>query len=185
VLLPLKGTTVSDGTWLDAAASSPIGIASVTFEMGDGRSQPPKVISSAASTLYGWIGGWNTTGVHNGTYTIRSVATDDLGQSTTSAGVTIKVDNPAPTTSVLIPSNGGTVSGGSQVLDAIASDNVTSVSFRLNGKIIATATSSLWGWYALWNTAGVPNGTYTLQSVASYAGGVTGTSAPILVNVSN
>jgi hypothetical protein len=31
----------------------------------------------------------------------------------------------------------------------------------------------------------VPNGVYSIQSVASYAGGVSGTSAPISVTVSN
>jgi hypothetical protein len=70
-------------------------------------------------------------------------------------------------------------------LDAIASAKVTSVSFQLNGQTIGTATSSLWGWYVLWNSASVPNGTYTLRSVGSYAGGVTGTSAPVTITVAN
>jgi hypothetical protein len=42
----------------------------------------------------------------------------------------------------------------------------------------ATATATIYGWLAAWNTAGVPDGTYTLESVASYGGGVTGVSAP-------
>jgi hypothetical protein len=93
VLLPSKGATVSGGTWLDAAASSPIGVTSVTFEVSAGRSGSEKVIGSATSTLWGWLAGWDTTKVHNGTYTLRSVATDALGHSTTSAGVTVKVEN--------------------------------------------------------------------------------------------
>jgi hypothetical protein len=40
-------------------------------------------------------------------------------------------------------------------------------------------------WLAQWNTSTVPNGTYTLQSVASYAGGVAGTSPGISVTVAN
>ena len=36
-----------------------------------------------------------------------------------------------------------------------------------------------------WNTTAVPNGTYTLQSVASYAGGVSGTSPGITITVAN
>jgi hypothetical protein len=38
---------------------------------------------------------------------------------------------------------------------------------------------------ATWNTASVPDGTYSLTSVASYAGGVSGTSAPVSVTVAN
>ena len=37
----------------------------------------------------------------------------------------------------------------------------------LNDSVIATATPTIYGWIALWNTTGVANGTYTLQSVAS------------------
>ncbi len=51
--------------------------------------------------------------------------------------------------------------------------------------LIATATPTIYGWLASWNTTTVPNGPYTLQSVASYAGGVSGTSAPITITVGN
>ena len=79
-----------------------------------------------------------------------------------------------------LPSNGATVSGG-QWLDAGASPGVTKVQYELTGgtlndAVIATATPTIFGWIAGWNTTAVPNGTYTLQSVASYAGGVAGTS---------
>ena len=55
----------------------------------------------------------------------------------------------------------------------------------LSNVVIATATPTIFGWLASWNTTTVPNGPYTLQSVASYAGGVSGTSAPIMISVSN
>ena len=51
--------------------------------------------------------------------------------------------------------------------------------------MIATGTPTIYGWLASWNTTSVANGTYTLQSVASYAGGVSGTSPGITVTVSN
>ena len=50
---------------------------------------------------------------------------------------------------------------------------------------VATGAPTLYGWLAVWNTTTVPNGTYTLQSVASYVGGVSGTSAGISVTISN
>ena len=40
----------------------------------------------------------------------------------------------------------------------------------------ATATATEYGWLCLWNASTVPNGTYTLQSVATDTGGDVGTS---------
>lgn len=42
----------------------------------------------------------------NGSYTLTATATDDAGNSTTSAAVTVTVNNyPAPTTSITSPAN--------------------------------------------------------------------------------
>ena len=98
---------------------------------------------------------------------------------------------PPPTTSVVIPSNGATVSG-TQLLDAFASSGVTQVQFRVSGgpsnlsdQVVGTANKTLYGWLANWNTTAVSNGVYSLQSVASYGGEVSATSPPITVAVSN
>ena len=96
---------------------------------------------------------------------------------------------PPPTTFVTVPSNNSTVSGNG-ALDAGASSGVTQVQFELTGGslnhfVIATGKASVYGWTAPWNTASVPNGVYTLQSVASYGGEVSGTSAGITITVSN
>ena len=92
------------------------------------------------------------------------------------SGVGITVDNPLPTTSVLVPSTGATLSG-STTLDASAS-NATSVKFLLFGgsygysaPVLCTATLTYYGWVCSWNTTTVPNGSYTLVSEASGAGG--------------
>jgi hypothetical protein len=191
VLLPSKGATISGGTWLDAAASSPVGIASVTFEVSGG-SVSDQVVGSGVPTLYGYIGGWDATDVPNGTYTLQSVATDTSGVSTTSAPITVTVDNPPLQTTVLVPSNGETLSGSAAVLDASATgmSDVTRVQFvatggSLSDQVVGTATLTLFGWIALWNTTGVANGTYTLESVATEVGGTTATSPPITVTVQN
>jgi hypothetical protein len=75
-------------------------------------------------------------------------------------------------TQVLVPSDGSTVSG-STLLDASAtgSADVASVRFEVSGgslsdQVVGTATPTLYGWLAEWDTTTVPNGTYTLQSVA-------------------
>ena len=119
------------------------------------------------------------------------MAYDAGGLSTYSTGITVNVNNPLPSTSVLFPSSGATLSG-SGLLDASASGNVavTKVEFRLTGgalnnALIATATPTYYGWLAGWNTTTVPNGTYTLQSVAYDASGNSGKSAGVTITVAN
>ena len=96
-------------------------------------------------------------------------------------------------TSVLAPSSGATVKGASVVLAASASgpSTVTGVSFTLSGGSlsgpahVATAATSLVGWNVIWNSTSSPNGTYTLQSVATDSGGTTATSAGVTVTIAN
>jgi hypothetical protein len=173
---------------LDATASA--NVTKLTFKLTGGPDKG-KVVAAGHSTLYGWVGQWNPTKVPNGTYTLRSVASSPDGVKGISAPITIAVDNPPPKTKIVLPSNNASVSG-SQSLDATASPGVTQVDFEVSGgpenlsdDVIATGTPTANGWSVSWNTTGVANGTYTLQSVASYGGGVSGTSAPITITVSN
>ena len=188
--LPSSGANLSGGTWLDASAQSPVGIASVSYEVSGG-SVSDLVVSSSSDTADGWIGAWDTTDVPNGTYTLTSVATDTEGNSATSPGVSVTVDNTALHSEVLVPSEGATLSA-SAVLDASASgtSDVTAVSFEVSGEtlsdhVVGTAVPTLYGWIAEWDTSTVANGTYTLQSVATEVGGTTATSTGITVTVTN
>ena len=104
------------------------------------------------------------------------VAAQD-GVTATSPGISITVNNPPPTTSVLIPSNGATLSGTAATLDASAS-NATSVEFWLfggsydySGHLVGTAAPTYYGWLYSWNTTTVPNGSYALLSEAFGPGG--------------
>ena len=189
VLQPSDGTTVSGNTWLDASAESTGGgVAGVDFSVTGGGLTQPLVINTTL-TFYGYLAEWNTTSVPNGTYSLISVATADefplmIG---TSSPVTITVNNQPPT--MLVPSNGATVSGTEVVLDAGASAAWANVQFELTGgsltdSFVATATPTYYGWIAEWNSTGVANGTYTLQSVAT-SGANSGTSAGITITIDN
>ena len=111
-----------------------------------------------------------------------------MRNSGTSAGIAITVNNP-PATSVLVPSHGATLSG-STYLDASAAD-ATSVGFVLfggsygySGQLLCTATPTLYGWLCAWNTATVPNGTYTLLSGAINSAGAAFSSG-VTITVTN
>ncbi len=111
----------------------------------------------------------------------------------TDDAVTAQAATP-PTTAVIVPSAGASVSDTSVTLDAGASAasgaTIAKVQFALTGgtltkSVIATATPTIYGYVATWDSTSVPNGTYTLQSVASYSGGVSGTSVVISVAAAN
>jgi hypothetical protein len=192
VFLPVSGAVLSASPYLDAGASDAPGVTKVVFELSGGPSDlSDQVIATATLTYVGWAAQWNTTNVANGSYSLVSVATDAANDTDTSTPVPISVNNPAPTTTVVLPANDATLSG-SQYLDATASSSVTGVVYELSGgpahlndQTIATATLTYVGWAAKWATNGVGDGTYTLVSVASYAGGVSGTSGPVTITVNN
>ncbi len=95
VLIPsngahLKGTAAAV---LDASASASFGvqITKVQFVL-TGRSYNKSVIGTATPTVYGWVFVWNSTLVHNGKYTLQSLATDAAGNTAYSPGISIKVN---------------------------------------------------------------------------------------------
>ncbi len=145
------------------------------------------MVATGTNTAYGWLALWDTAGVANGSYTIRARAIDAAANQGFSTPITVKVDNTAPTTTMLIPSNNASVKGNAVLLDAGASDNntVTKVEFRnaLNNTCWGPGTLTIYGWLYQWNSNNVAEGTYTIRSVAFDAAGNTGTSAPITVRV--
>jgi hypothetical protein len=190
VLVPQDNATLSGTTFLDAAASDAAGVTGVEFHLTGGTLNDSP-ISSATPTLFGWIGGWDTTSVANGSYTLDSLATDVEGFTAQSGGITVNVNNPPPSTLVGLPAPGAAVSG-NQYLDASASPGVTQVQYEISGgpnnyinKVISGSAATYYGWIGGWSTSSVPNGTYKINSVASYAGGVSGTSPSVTFTVAN
>jgi hypothetical protein len=90
---------------------------------------------------------------------------------------------------VVKPAGGAQLSG-LQYLDAIASAKfgISNVEFRLTGEgrtIIARAGLFLYGWLGRWDTRSVPNGIYTVYSVAYGITGLVTTSTGVVVDVKN
>jgi hypothetical protein len=184
IVVPSNGATLSGNTLLDATASA--GTSGVTYQL-NGNGLTNKVIATAGLTMYGWLAGWDSSTVPNGTYALQSVATTKGGLSGKSSSLLVTVNN--LTTAVVLPSANAVLSG-STYLDATSSAGTTQLQYVISGNgfldhVIATATPTLYGWFGGWNTTTVPNGVYVLQSVASGAGGITGTSPPIAIIVSN
>jgi uncharacterized protein YjbI with pentapeptide repeats len=192
IVLPSNGAVLTGRPYLDALAGDAPGVTKVIFGLSGGPSDlSDQVIATATPTLFGWLAQWDSASVPNGTYSLTSVATDADSNTSTSTAVPITVNNPLPTTTVVLPADDATLKG-LQYLDAVASTDVSRVVYELSGgpsslsdQVIATATATYVGWAAAWNTTGVPDGSYTLESVASYADGTSGTSSPVSITVGN
>jgi len=195
VVLPSSSGAALGGTSavLDATASASAGVASVQFTL-TGGADSHTVIGTATPSPYGYYFVWNTKAVPDGAYTLQSLVTDGLGNTAFSSGVSVTVANTPPTTSVVIPSAGASLQGTSALLDATASASnglkVAKVQFTVTGGAdnqtpIGTATPSPYGYYFAWNTTTVPDGAYTVQSLATDAAGNTAFSSGVSVTVAN
>jgi Bacterial Ig domain/PQQ-like domain len=90
--LPASGAALKGSQWLDARASSTIGVSKVEFRLSGGTFNN-SLIGTATPTADGWLFGWNTKTVADGPYTLDSVAYDSTGVSGQSAAIPITVAN--------------------------------------------------------------------------------------------
>jgi len=86
---PSNGATVSGTTAVSATASDNIGVVGVQFKL-DGANLGAEDTTSPYSTS------WNTTSSSNGSHTLTAVARDAAGNQTTSAVVSVTVNNVVP-----------------------------------------------------------------------------------------
>lgn len=100
------------------------------------------------------------------------------------AAISVALDTEPPSVYLTNPLDGSTVSG-TLSLAATASDNVgvVSVSFYVDGSLLATSTSAPYG--ASWDTTAVANGAHTLSASAVDTSGNVATTSTITVNVQN
>ncbi len=175
---PASSATVAGAVTVSATASDNVAVVGVQFRV-DGAPLGLEDLISPYSVS------WNTTTATNGSHTLTAVARDAAGNTTTSSGVAVTVDNSAPTVTLTAPSSGATVSG-TVTVSATATDNVgvVGVQFRLDGANL-DAEDTTAPYSVSWNTTTAANGSYTLTAVARDAAGNTTTSSSVAVTVSN
>jgi subtilase family serine protease len=174
--------TTDDTTLVSFAITSGTGTPGATLNCVGGNSA---TVTSGVATFSCSI---NDPGIG---YTLTASATA-LGSIVSSSFAVTTI--PPPTTTVLVPSTGTALKGTSAVLDASASASygvgIKSVQFAISGgsyneTVIGTATLTIYGYLFIWNTTGVPDGTYTLQSLATDGAGNTAYSTGITIKVAN
>ena len=140
--------------------------------------QGTTLLGSDSTSPYAF--GWAS--VAAGSYTLRAVAVDNAGASTTSATVTVSVSAPAniaPAVSLTAPAPGSSVTGPANItVSATASDSdgsVARVDFYQGTALIGSDTSSPYS--VAWSS--VPAGSYTFRAIAYDSGGASTTSASV------
>ena len=86
MMSPTNGATVSQTVMVSANATDSSGVPSVQFQL-DGAN----IGGSIAVSPYNFS--WNTTTTSNGSHTLRAIAKDASGQTSTSSSVTVTVNN--------------------------------------------------------------------------------------------
>ena len=172
---PTAGQTISGTVAILTSVSS--NTKNVQFKVDGANSGA--AISAAPFSL-----SLNTTSLTNGTHSLSAVTTNAAGQSATSAGVSVIVNNTsAPSVSITSPGSGATISGTTTILTSVSA-NTTNVQFRVDGTNSGAADVTAPFSLSL-NTTTLSNGTHSLSAVASNAAGQTTTSAAVSVTVSN
>jgi hypothetical protein len=174
----LSGSVTLSGTASDAGS----GIASVTVQYAPAGTTTWSPACSDTTAPYSCS--WATTGVTDGLYDLRSVATDLAGNTLASTTVASRrVDNNAPTVTVNDP---GSPLRGTVSVSATASDGGGIASVAIQRKLssastwtttICTDTSSSYS--CSWDTTGVADGNYDLRATAVDNAGRSATSAVV------
>jgi Bacterial Ig domain len=176
----LKATVTVDATASDGAGS---GVANVKIQRSPAGAGTWTDICTDATSPFQCS--WNTTGVSDGLYDLRAIATDNVSLQTTSSTVTNRrVDNTAPTATMTDP--GAYLTGTTVALDATATDGGSGVA---NVKIqrspagagswtdVCTDTSSPYG--CSFDSIAVTDGLYDFRAVSTDNAGNQTTSATV------
>jgi hypothetical protein len=92
VVKPAAGSVVTGAEFFVARANADFPITRVEFEIS-GATSEPAIVVRAVQFPYGWLGGWISNSVPNGSYSIRSIVHDTAGQMSTSRATSFTVSN--------------------------------------------------------------------------------------------
>jgi Bacterial Ig domain len=110
---------------------------------------------------------WNTASATKGTHTLTAMATDTLGQQTTSSGVTISIAS-APSINIVSPTGGNLSGTVTLTANATSAAGIASVQFQLDGLNLGSAITGTGPTFSMsWNTASATNGAHTLTAIAT------------------
>jgi len=147
VTAPASGAIVSATVTLSATAQWSVGMASVQFQV-DGANYGSAVAGAGPTYSISW----NTATAASGAHTLTAVATDTLGQKTTSAGVAVTVaacvtslggrGTPAGTAPARIDLTWSALSGASSY--SMFRGTASGGPYSLMGSTITTAFSNCW-----------------------------------------
>ena len=93
VLMPNTGAVPTGGQFLDVVATDAQTVTKVQFSLSGGSLKGSVIATAGSATPEGWIAGWNSASVPNGTYRLRSVAYDTVGNVSHSTDIVVTVKN--------------------------------------------------------------------------------------------
>src|SRR5437667_167665 len=172
---PVNGVTVSGTITVTANASDNVGVASVQFLL-DGANLGSLDTASPYSVS------WNTATASNASHALSAIAKDAAGNSTTSAGVTVTVNNaPATPPSITTQPANQTVTAGQTARFTVVAAGTTPLGYQWqkNGASIAGATAAS---YTTPATTTADSGATFRVVVTNTAGTVTSSAATLTVN---
>jgi hypothetical protein len=177
---PSSGVAISGTVMVSATTSDSAAISNVQFQV-DGSNIGAAVPASPYSQS------WNTSTVTNGKHNLTAVASDTAGYNSTSATVSVTVNNansPLVAVSMSSPLSDAVIAGTVAVTaSASAQHGVTGVQFLLDGVAFGSELTSA-PYSASWDSTKVPDGRHTLSARASDTVGNSAT-ADEAVTVSN
>jgi hypothetical protein len=191
-----NSTNLSGSVLLGAIASDPVisgqissGISTVQFMLDNAPLASPLTTPSSGNT---YSGSWDTTKTSNGTHTIKAIATDGAGKTTTSSVITVTVNNQAvvippvvPTTYTLTLGKSGTGTGTVTGGSINCGSTCTQTGISANTAITLVATPSANNTFTGWSgpCTGTGNCTFTLTSNTTVTANFTAPPSPIITNI--
>lgn len=174
---PLAGSVLRSIVTLAADATDDRGVSRVEFYVD------ATWVGTASTAPF--VVTWNASYAAEGGHAITAVATDSASNGTTSAAVSVSVNN-VPTIALTAPAASSTVTGVAQLsADATAVDgqSISQVEFFVDGALVGTVSGSPFTF--AWSSRSVPNGAHAVTARATDSRSLTATTSATDITTSN